>query len=165
MNKNLMDWNEFLGWEAASRDTIDFKKLAQYRLNAEKDKARLSEIIGAAKNAEYKEIELRLSETQQEINKLTEEIKTEALNAYYETGSKQLPGVTIKVMTKFSCIDADAARRYAIEKDQSLLLVDWKAFEAEAKKLYGTNYEFPFYKQELTPQAQIKSDLSEFLNA
>ena len=147
-------------------DTEKLVKLAQLRQHADDSKQKMQTILDAVKNSfdyAYNEDQLRAS--LDEISKLENEIRNEAADEYLKTAVKTLPGVTIKIMKSYVCINEDAARKYALEQDQTLMIVDWKSFAQNAKKLIGTKYEFPFYKEELRISPQIKSDLSEFLPA
>lgn len=145
-------------------NTIKLKELALMREAAEKAKQAMNGMIkDVQESIYYKNMQNDCLKWQSEIDRLTGVIKGEALEEYRQTQSKQLPGVTIKVMKRYVCTDAAKAGAFALE-NPGFIIIDWKALETEAKKSHGSIYQFPFYDEIEEPQAQIKSDLSEFLN-
>lgn len=144
----------------------NLSQLAQARQDAEYAKQRMNEIIESAKaKLDYQEYETAYKAAQEDIAILTGRIKTEALEEYQVTSIKQLPGVTIKIMKRYVCTDIVAARAWALSRPEKFVSINWKALDAEAKNLYGSTYQFPFYEEQQEPTAQIKSDLSEFIPA
>jgi len=138
-------------------------QLAQARQDAEFAKQRMNEIIEAAKaKLDYQEYEAAYRAAQEDIDMLTAFVKDEALQAFNATGEKQLPGVTIKIMKRYVCTDESAASAW-VHDHPEFISVNWKALEAEAKKLYGSTFQLPFYEMHHEPTPQIKSDLSEFI--
>ena len=144
-------------------NTFKLQELALVRDGAEKAKQAMNRMIkDVQESIYYKNMQDDYQKWQSEIDRLTQEIKAEALGEHAVTGDKALPGVTIKVMKSYVCTDEAAATTWALENKQ-FLQIDWRSFDKEAKTLHGSIYQFPFYEERQDPQAQIKSDLSEFI--
>lgn len=124
----------------------------------EKQAAMIAEVQNLPK---YAELELQRSQVKADIERLSEDIKLEALEEFNGTKNKKpFDGVEIKVFTVVNITDERKAREWCMQNFRPALKLDVKVFEKAAK---DGNVPDELAKVELEPRAQIAADLSTYL--
>lgn len=109
----------------------------------------------------YMQLDQLRTQTDAEIERITEEIKLKALEEFYGTKNKEpFAGVQVKLFTVVTINDEKQAREWCISNFRPALKLDTKMFEKAAK---DGNVPDELAKVEVEPRAQIAADLNEYL--
>ena len=100
-----------------------------------------------------------LRESQEQIARLTTQLRLEALEVYEATGNKKpWPGVQIKMYTVVEFNEVEA-RNWCLEHADSFLKLDTTSFKKTAENLVGAPVTIT-----REPRISIASDLSQYLS-
>lgn len=137
-------------------------ELAQLRVNRNKLHNEQQKMMLALQNSEpYMQLDLMRTQTDAEIERVTEEIRMKALEEFNGTKNKHpFDGVQIKFFTIVSITDETRAREWCLMNFRPALKLDAKVFEKAVKD--GT-IPADLAKVDVEPRAQISTDLSDYL--
>lgn len=124
-------------------------------------KQQVAMLLEVQNSDQYTQVDLQRTQAKAEIERLTELVKSKALEEFNGTKNKKpFDGVEIKVFTVVNITDERKAREWCVANFRPALKLDVKVFEKAAKDGHIPD---ELAKVELEPRAQIAADLSMYL--